>query len=284
MRSGFRLQRFHFKPDYLPLIKSYFLVMVTFRPKLKYTSRLWLLVLLLVVAACEQEQQPDAQQIVDQAIAVHGGEKYNNGVISFRLRERQYRVLRDGGAFVYSRTFEDSTGRRVHDVLRNSGFTRTINDEEVELPDERKQAFSNSVNSVVYFALLPYALNDAAVRKQYAGEATIKNQPYHKVKVTFVPEGGGESHEDVYVYWFHQQNHTLDYLAYSFKEDGGGTRFREAVNPRTVGGIRFQDYVNYTTKTQVPLERYDKLFEAGKLEKVSDIILEEIQVSNLPGS
>lgn len=238
--------------------------------------------LLFLAMGCEQKK-PDAQQIVDQAIAAHGGEKFDRGVISFRLREREYRVLRDGGAFVYSRTFQDSTNQRVHDVLRNSGFTRSINDTEVEVTDERKQAYSNSINSVVYFALLPYALNDAAVRKQYLGEVTVKDKPYHKIKVTFVPEGGGESHEDVFIYWIHQQNHTMDYLAYSFKEDGGGTRFREAVNPRTVGGIRFQDYVNFTTKEQAPLERYDELFEAGKMEKLSDIRLEEIKVTDLPG-
>ncbi len=237
--------------------------------------------LLLFASGCEPEQ-PDAQQIIDQAIAAHGGEKYNKGVITFRLRDRQYRVLRDGGAYVYSRTFQDSTGQRVHDVLRNSGFSRTINDAAAEVTDEKKQAYSNSINSVVYFALLPYALNDAAVRKQYLGEATVKGQPYHKIKVTFAQEGGGQDYQDEYVYWFHQQNHTMDYLAYSFKEDGGGTRFREAVNPRTVGGIRFQDYINYTTKEQAPLERYDELFEAGKLEKISDINLEEIQVSKLP--
>ncbi|WP_242927030.1 DUF6503 family protein [Pontibacter vulgaris] len=235
----------------------------------------------LMLTFCS-DKQPDAQQLVDQAIATHGGGKYNRGVISFRLRDKQYRALRDGGAYVYSRTFQDSTGQRVHDVLRNSGFTRTINGTEVTLPQERKDAFSASVNSVIYFALLPYFLNDAAVQKEYIGEASIKEEPYYKVKVTFAKAGGGTDFEDVYIYWFHQQRHTMDYLAYSFKEDGGGTRFREAVNPRIVGGIRFQNYNNYTIKEQLPLEQYDKAFEAGKLEKVSEIKLEDVVVSKLP--
>jgi len=248
----------------------------------KFNSLLYLLFLLIATVSCQSKRQPDAQQIVDDAIAAHGGAKYDRGVVSFVLRDRQYRALRDGGAFVYSRTFTDSTGQRVHDVLRNSGFTRTVNGVAEELPEEKQKAYAASVNSVIYFALLPYFLNDAAVQKTYLGNATIKGEPYHKVKVTFAQEGGGDSYEDVYIYWLHQQRHTMDYLAYSFKEDGGGTRFRQAINPRTVNGIRFQDYVNYTSKEDLPLENYDRAFEAGKLEKVSDIVLEEVEVRELP--
>jgi hypothetical protein len=251
------------------------------RPSVLITT-LYLFFFLTATISCKSNQQPDAQQIVEEAIATHGGARYDRGVVSFKLRDRQYRALRDGGAFVYSRTFTDSTGQRVHDVLRNSGFTRTVNGVEVELPEEKQKAYAASVNSVIYFALLPYFLNDAAVQKAYIGEATIKGEPYHKVKVTFAQEGGGESYEDVYVYWFHQQRHTMDYLAYSFKEDGGETRFRQAINSRTINGIRFQDYVNYTSKEDLPLENYDRAFEAGKLEKVSDIVLEEVQVGELP--
>jgi len=246
-----------------------------------YTS-VTILLAILILTGC-QPDAPTAQQIVDKAIEVHGGKKYDRSIIQFRLRDKQYRSLRDNGAFVYSRTFTDTTGQLVYDVLQNSGFTRTINNVKVELPDERKKAFSNSVNSVIYFALLPYFLNDAAVQKEYLGEATIKGEPYHKVKVTFAKEGGGVAHEDEYVYWFHQKNHTMDYLAYSFVVDGGGTRFREAVNPRTIGGIRFQDYHNYTVaEKDFNIADYDKAFEAGKLKKLSEINLEEIQVMELP--
>ena len=246
-----------------------------------YTS---LILAILILSACDKSEKPDAQQIVDQAISAHGGEHLDKAVVTFNFRDRQYRALRDQGAYVYSRTFtDDSTGQRIHDVMSNSGFKRTADDVEVELPQERQEAFTASINGVVYFALLPYFLNDAAVQKEYLGEATVKGEPYHKVKVTFAQEGGGEDFEDEYVYWFHQQKHTMDYLAYSFKEEDGseGTRFREAVNPRKVGGVLFQDYINYTSKEKFPLQNYDKALEAGKLEKVSDINLEEIKVSGL---
>ncbi|GAB3193706.1 hypothetical protein ABID22_003666 [Pontibacter aydingkolensis] len=239
---------------------------------------------ILFIAACSEKETPDAHQIVDQAIAAHGGQHLDKAVVTFKFRDRQYRALRDNGAFVYSRTFtEDSTGQRIHDVMSNSGFKRTADDAEIELPEERQKAYTSSVNGVIYFALLPYFLNDAAVQKEYLGEATVNGEPYHKVKVTFAQEGGGEDYEDVYVYWFHQQKNTMDYLAYSFKEEDGteGSRFREAVNPRKVGGVLFQDYMNYTSEEKFALENYDKAFEAGNLKKVSEINLEEIQVSGL---
>jgi hypothetical protein len=240
--------------------------------------------LISVVVSCSSKQEPDAQQIVDKAIQVHGGEKFSRMAISFRLRDKQYRALRDYGAYVYSRTFTDSTGQQVYDVLQNSGFERKIDGKVVEISDEKAAAYGASINSVIYFALLPYFLNDAAVVKEYIGESTVKGKPYRKVKVTFKPEGGGEDFDDVYVFWFHKEDNTLDYLAYSFIEDGGGTRFREAKNAREVGGIRVQDYINYTTKENITLDQYDTLFEAGKLEKVSEINLEEIQVTDLPGA
>ncbi len=247
-----------------------------------YTSGfiLWMIVM---VASC-QPKAPDAQQIVDDAIAAHGGRQLDKAIVSFRFRDYLYRALRDNGAYVYSRTFTDSTGQRVYDVLQNSGFTRTINDQETSLPEERVKAFSNSVNAVIYFALLPYFLNDDAVIKEYLGEATIKGRPYHKVKVTFKQESGGEDHQDEYVYWFNKQTNIMDYLAYNYIEEDGslGTRFREATNPRKVGGFLFQDYINYTSEEKdFNIENFDKAFEAGNLTKVSDINLEEIEVRTI---
>jgi len=252
--------------------------------KLTQRSYILLVLFLCIAAGCTQEKKSDAAAVVDAAITAHGGQHLNQSVVTFRLRDRQYRALRDNGAYVYSRTFtDDSTGQRIHDVLRNSGFERTVNDQVVELPQERQEACSASVNSVIYFALLPYFLNDAAVQKKYIGQATVKGEPYDKVQVTFDAAGGGEDHEDTYVYWFHQQRHTMDYLAYSFEEEDGseGTRFREATNAREVGNVRFQDYINYTSRENFPLENYDRAFVAGKLEKVSEINLEDIKVSGI---
>lgn len=236
---------------------------------------------LLLLPACSSRDtgqgDPKAQALVDQAIAAHGGEKFGELKIAFDFRGRHYTAVRQGGLYTYTRSFTDTTGQ-VEDKLTNEGLRRKINGRPVDLPAERQKAFSQSVNSVIYFALLPFGLNDPAVQKTYLGETTIKQQPYHKIRVTFTREGGGVDYEDEFIYWIHQETHQVDYLAYSYQTDGGGLRFRAAYQPRVVAGLRFQQYLNYEPAQQpVALADLDKLYEAGQLKLLSRIELQNIR-------
>ena len=213
-----------------------------------------------------------AQEIVDKAIEKHGGKKFEQLNMQFDFRDRTYKVVRKKGMFSYRRLFKDSTGSPIVDILTNVGFERLQNNQPVSLPEERQKAFTNAINSVVYFALLPYGLNDKAVIKKYLGEVTIKGQSYYKIKVTFQKEGGGKDFDDEFIYWFHRDKKTLNYLAYLFHVDGGGLRFRAAYNPRKVGGILLLDYENYAPNPkEVSLETLDKLYENGELKLLSKI-------------
>ena len=233
------------------------------------------LLLLLIFHGCGDRK---AQQIVDAAIEAHGGRAYESFLLEFDFRDRHYTAARNGGIFRYTRAFTDSTGH-IEDVLDNSGFTRFRNGEPVELKPQRKAAFTRSVNSVIYFALLPFGLNDDAVNKQFIDETTIEGEPYQVIRVTFDPAGGGEDHQDVFLYWFHQNRSTMDYLAYRYETDGGGLRFRKAVNPRREGGILLQDYINYKPADEtLPLDTLQAMFVAGTLEKLSEIRLDNVRV------
>ena len=180
----------------------------------------------------------------------------------------------------YSRSFSDSLGAYL-DVLTNDGFTRTLNGELVELSEKDENTFSNSVNSVVYFTLLPKGLNDKAVNKKLLGTTKIKGQNYHFIATTFDEEGGGEDHDDIFGYWINTQTNTMDYLAYSYHTNGGGVRFRAAINPIEVEGVQFQNYINYKPISKTtPLDSLPYLFEQGKLKKLSEIINEEVKGLN----
>ncbi|MEM9680995.1 MAG: DUF6503 family protein, partial [Bacteroidota bacterium] len=166
------------------------------------------------------------------------------------------------------------------DVLTNSGFERFVNSTKMPVADSMAIKYSASVNSVHYFSILPYGLNDKAVNKTLIGEDTIKGKAYHLIKVTFSEEGGGEDYEDVFLYWVNKSTHKVDYLAYSYNEDDGlGVRFREAYNERYVEGLRFVDYNNYK-----PADEDHNLFELGRrfdedsLKLVSKIELKQIKV------
>ncbi len=211
------------------------------------------------------------QEILAKAMEAHGGESALNAHFEFDFRDKHYVYNMQEGIYQYERHFEDSLGQEVRDILENDKFTRLIQGDTVQVTQERADAYANSVNSVIYFSFLPFRLKDPAVQMQSLGACEIKGMPYEKIFVTFRQEDGGKDYSDKYVYWFHQEKGTLDYLAYSYEVDEGGTRFREAINPREVGGLRFQDYINYAGEKDTDVRQMDSLFQAGSLEEVSRI-------------
>lgn len=237
------------------------------------TSNLLLLVFLLL-AGCSQET---AQDVVDKCIHAHGGDSYATFQAEFDFRDKHYTIKRKEGEYVYTRSFTDSTGR-YYDELTNQGFKRLRNDTLVTLSDERTKAFTNSVNSVIYFALLPFGLNDPAVIKTMIGKTTLDGELYHLIEISFKQEGGGTDFEDKFLYWIHTSSYTMDYMAYSYQTNGGGLRFRKAYNPQVVGGIRFQDYINYKPKDEknTTLQDLEQLYTKAELEELS-----RIEVKNL---
>jgi len=243
---------------------------------MKYLSFLFALTL---ISCNDQHQELTADQIVDKAIAESCQGNCDHATIAFSFRDRDYLSKRSNGDFQFTRITKDSIGI-IKDQLTNEGFTRTVNDNVVGLPDSLAALYGNSVNSVIYFAGLPYGLNALAVQKRLLGEAKIKDQAYYEVEVTFKEEGGGTDFDDVFVYWIHKERLTVDYLAYSYQVNGGGVRFREAYNERREGGIRFVDYNNYKPDNlDVNLANLDVLFTEGKLKLLSKIETEKVAVT-----
>lgn len=236
---------------------------------------------------CAETPSPEApsfsaQEIVDAAIAKQGGHLIVNSDLEFDFRDKHYKAKRNAGSFHYERLFKDTSDNTIRDIYTNTSFERFINDTLATVTEERASAYSNSINSVIYFALLPYFLNAPAVNKSYLGVVDLKGQAYHKIKVSFEQEGGGKDFEDQYVYWFHKEKLTMDYLAYNYKVDGGGARFRQAYNWRTVAGVQFADFINYKPKNgSLEVEQFDQLFEQDALKELSRIDLENIVLKKL---
>ena len=240
--------------------------------------RLSLLLLAFLILSCSKtESEFTAQQIIDKSIKASGADKVSQSKIAFTFRDKGYLATRNNGQFEFTRSFDS-----IKDVLSNTGFMRFIHGEQVVLTDSVANNTKNSVNSVHYFSVLPFGLNDAAVQKKILPSAVIKGQPYYKIEVRFSEEGGGEDFEDVFVYWVHQKSFLIHYLAYEFHTNGGGFRFREVTSEEIIAGIRFVNYANYKPNKQITdVKIIDSLFIAGNLNKVSDIILKNIQVTKL---
>lgn len=237
--------------------------------------RLFLLVLLLATAC---QSRPDAQRIIADAIEAHGGDKYQNVRIQFDFRHFHLNLEQKDKQFRYERTHRDSTGAAIQEVLTNADFVRSVNGQRQTLDSAARSKWSNAVNAVAYFVLLPYKLGDPAVLAEHLGEMTIDGQQYDKIRVRFRAEGGGQDFQDTFFYWFNRRTHTMDYLAYS----EGGLRFRKAINPQTVEGIRFQDYINYTGAPgdTTSVEAYDRAYTQKRLTVLSTIEQKNIRVSH----
>lgn len=254
----------------------------------KYFSAL-ILVVCIATFSCTQKQQDansdantnienPAQEFVDRSIELSGGDLYKQKKIKFSFRGIKFTVVQNDTSFYYERIVEKD-GESVKEVLHNGNLTREKGGIENELTGRDAELVHEAINSVPYFAMLPYKLNDGAVIKAYEGEVAIKGTAYHKVKVTFEGEGSGTSPDNVFYYWFNKETGFMDYLAYS----KGGNRFREAYNQRVINGIRFADYVNYKSDDLLApnVNKYDKLFEDGELRELSRIVLDDVQVLDI---
>jgi hypothetical protein len=219
-----------------------------------------------------------AQQIVDRAIELHGGDHFESSEVEFDFRGTHYTVRRDDGMFRYSRSYTDSTGRIV-EVMTNDTFERTLDGEPYEMTEKEYMRYTEQVNANVYFTFLPYKLNDPAVVKRLLDPVTIEGEPYQTVEVTFEKEGGGRDWEDRFLFWFHRDDGTMDYFSY-FYTLRGTARFRKLINERKIGGIIFADHLNFNADSLGrQLEIAPAAFEAGELPLASEVHLENIQVT-----
>lgn len=218
-----------------------------------------------------------SEVIIDSAIHFHGGEKYHSSEIAFGFRNKMYKVDRSANTFTYSSQFADSLGNH-HRELTNDGFTESINNARISLSAKDSMAFAESLNSVVYFALLPSFLHDDAVNSSLDGEDEIAGKEYYRIKVSFNEEGGGEDFDDIYLYWFDKTDFSMDYLAYSFHVNKGGSRFRAATNSRRVNGVLFQDYENLKGPGPDSLDHIFNMYKSGQLPVLSQIELNRLSV------
>jgi len=256
-------------------------------PSLSQIIKNWGLfgILLLFVWSCENKASSSqkkiltykGQEVIDQAIIAHGQNLFENATLSFSFRDKQYSARRSDTSYAYTRSFKDGSAL-IEDMLINSThFSRKKNGVSIEVSKEWADKYSRSINSVLYFFQLPYLLNDLAVKKTDQGIKQIKGESYHQIKVSFQIENGGDDFEDEYLYWVNVNNYEIDYLAYNYITDGGGVRFRSAINKRRVDGLLVQDYINYApVDKKISLSNLITQFEKEALIERSRIINSEI--------
>ena len=223
-----------------------------------------------------------SSEIIDQAIQAMGGDILDQAEITFDFRDQTLSYYADKGNYRYTRVFTDKAGQIVTDTLTNHDFIRYTDGKRLDLSDERKSTLQGGVNSIIYFAFLPFKLNDPSAINEYVSRVAIQGKTYEKIKVSFHNEQGNAAHNDVYYYYFDPEDLSLDYFAYKFQEDGGGIRFRSGYNERSVDGLTIRDYINYMADPDsVEFSTIEKFYNQDQLQELSRIELRNVEVKDL---
>ena len=169
-----------------------------------------------IFLGCEKKPTHNVLQIINNAIEAAGGDIIANSSIHFQFRDYYYRAKRTKDIRILERCADVECQIQQDVVNENGEFVRFRESEPIPTPDSMKTRYSNSINSVHYFSVLPYGLNDGAVNKTYIDEKIINKEPYYRIKVTFNQENGGDDFQDEYLYWIHKNTYKVDYLAYNY--------------------------------------------------------------------
>ena len=215
--------------------------------------------------------------LIELAFEAHGGKQYENQPYHFDFRGNEYSFHFKGKSYSFTKR-DTANGRITVDELTERGFERLQNGESISLTAAEEHKYSEALNSVVYFASLPYKLMDNAVFKKKGDDIFIRGKDYYAVAVSFSEDGGGKDFEDVFYYWINKNTLLIDYLAYQYATNGGGVRFRKAFNARRINGVTFQDYVNYEAPVGTELKDLPKLFEKNELKELSLILTEDVRI------
>ena len=223
--------------------------------------------------------------VVDRAIEHHGGEIYRHSETELDLCSKSgcfdVTARLDGDRWAYTVSGKSGSSqlrvRSAHDALtvHRDGAEETV-------AAGKEQRFRDWAMARVYFCFLPFRLNDPSVYKQDFGLVDWDGRRLHKVKVTF-EAGTSTDAGDQYMYWFDPETARLEHFAYSYDDNGGGIRFREAVRYRRVGGLLFFDQENHGIDGPgLSVDAIDAAYVRDAMRHVSTVRLEHIRVSALP--
>ena len=264
--------------------------MTRLRPRSLLTPLLLGLACLSAPPPARAQEWVERLPIVDRAIELHGGAAYTASEVSLDLCSASgcfaIEVATDGGLFEHVVTRED--GMRVR--ATNDTVERWEGGDQVQVPPEEEARRRRFVSARVYFAFLPYRLNDPGVWKQDLGIVDWEGRRLHQVRVQFASrapggDAGSETGQtsDEYMYWFDPTTGEVVYFAYDFTGEPSGLRFRRAINQRRVGGILFFDQENLGLDGDgLDVGQVDPRFVAERLKPISVVELRDIQVQPLP--
>ena len=189
---------------------------------------------------------------------------------SFDFRGATYTFSHDQNAFRYTKNIQNDSVNQL-DILTEKEFWRIVDGDTLDLPQDKADAYAESLNSVIYFVCLPQKLKDPATILTDEGEMEIRGVTYRLLNVAFEEDGGGNDFEDEFMYWINKETNLMDYFAYRYHTNGGGVRFRTVSNRWNVDGMIFQDYINYEVPVDTEFKEIPNKWTKAELKELSRI-------------
>lgn len=225
-------------------------------------------------------------KIVRRSIDFHGGELYESSRVEMRLCSGSgcydLEVESDGGLYRHRVAGPVSAGHREVEAT-NDAVRYWLDGSEVEIPSPADaRSLRDWATARIYFAFLPYRLDDPSVIQRDLGLERWGQRELHKVKITF-RAGSSTDDQDQFLYWFDPESARLEQFAYSYEGSPGGLRFRRLHDYRRVGGILFFDQRNLGIEGDgLSVDLITPEYVERSLRPISEVRLEEIAVSPLP--
>jgi len=242
-----------------------------------------LIILVVVVfsfTGCKNSpKELSAEDILEKTIIAHGGDSYNNSIITFGLDDLQYKLLRNNTVRQSEITRHiDST---VYKATYKNGYTQHyINDIEQQETYFSKKFIDARLDGFSFIFSIPHSLKRNSIKLKKLEDVKIKNINYYVVKATEEIIDKNDINE--FIIYVNPKTFLVEYTAQEYDLHLNLKIFKRAHNTRTIENIVFSDYYLFkphldTTK----LENLYKYFNVNDLKELNHHTYKSINVTLL---
>jgi len=180
--------------------------------------------------------------IIEEAIRVSGYKDHGTFKAEFDIEDTHYIVTQSKESFSYERIFKDSI-LTIHDILNNKGFMRMADTLTEILPESEARLLSSSLDSTVFFALIPKCLVDAAFIKNYLGQDSFQSQLFDLFEIKSSVESAKQS--SIYCRLWIDADHRIRFIQNFTCNSDPSNNLTEISAYQNVMGIQIPEFITY---------------------------------------
>ncbi len=235
-------------------------------------------------ASCKEYQKNqdgellDGKTILEKCIENHGGSIFNSSNIKLTTNDIDYEMVNYQYKVKYS--MRKFFNKDLHVVNYDRGYVQYfINDSLRNSNAYNNFVVNTRLDNFLYLLSIPFNLDFNGTITERLEDVTIRSKDYYSIHISFpkiedVPE-------NEFILYIDKESFQMSFLALKYNILGSSISFRRFMNPRTVDGVMFQDYISFTPKEDSNATLQDLYIEYNKatLKDAKPIKLKKISVS-----